>query len=102
MTTRSRCSWLVVVLAACAAKDERDDGGDFYMDDDLPAGNCMAGTGCATDGSGGDSTAASDATCESTQQCDVGRTCVATFDGDIGVFQCRSQCIVDFDETRWC
>jgi hypothetical protein len=99
MTPTSR--WLgLAVLAACKADSRESD--DFYMDDDVPAGNCMTGTGCATEGSDGDSTAASEATCESTLQCDVGQMCVATFDGDIGEFACSSTCIDDFDEERWC
>lgn len=100
MTTTRRWSYVLLVLAACASKDEG--AGDFYMDDDVPAGNCMTGTGCATDGSGGGSTAAGEATCESTLQCDVGQVCIATFDGDIGEFECSSTCIGDFDETHWC
>ena len=89
-----------LVLAACSAKDEDSD--DFYMDDDLPAGNCMTGTGCASEGSDGGSTAGGNGSCESTQQCAVGQMCTATFDGDIGEFECSSRCIEDMDEEHWC
>lgn len=99
--TTTRWSCLLLVLAACYAP-KSEDADDFYMDDDVPAGNCMTGTGCASDGSDGGSTAASEATCESTLQCDVGQMCVATFDGDIGEFECSSTCIDDMEEDRWC
>lgn len=99
MTTTTRWFCLLLALASCDKNDES--GTDAYMDDDVPAGNCMTGTGCATD-EGDDGSTASEATCESTLQCDVGQTCVATFDGDIGEFECRTECIEDMDEARWC
>ncbi|HET6586098.1 MAG TPA: hypothetical protein VFG69_21720 [Nannocystaceae bacterium] len=94
----TRWWWLLLVLASC---DSTDAGaGDDYIDEDLPAGNCMTGTGCATEDGG--SSDAPEGTCESTLQCDDGQRCVATFDGDIGEFECRTACIEDMDETRWC
>jgi hypothetical protein len=92
------CSGL---LSGCFAADSAE-GDDFYMDDDVPAGNCMTGTGCATDGSDGGSGGAGDGACESTLQCAAGLMCVGTFDGDIGAFECRNSCIDDMDEDRWC
>ena len=98
--------WLALVvvpgvLSGCFAADSAE-ADDFYMDDDVPAGNCMTGTGCATDEGDDGQGGGAGGTCESTQQCDVGQMCVATFDGDIGEFECSSACIPDMREDRWC
>ena len=104
--------WIAVsALAAGCDKQDRSAGADdLYMGDDVPSGHCMGETGpCDTDGdedAQGDSSGASPkpagGTCEATMQCDVGLTCMATFDGDIGEFECQSSCIEDEDESRWC
>jgi len=67
-----------------------------YMDDDVPAGTCedTEGDACETGGAG-------DA-CMSTQQCGGDFVCTATFNGDIGTFECQSACIPTMDETQWC
>jgi hypothetical protein len=97
---------LLVLLAATACDDDgRLESDDVYMDDDVPAGSCMTGTGddCDTEGTGDGATTNEVAgTCESTLECDDGEVCIATFDGDIGEFECRGSCIGDMDETQWC
>lgn len=104
--------WVAAIGLAMACDSERaaeNDNDDLYMDDDVPSGNCMGDTGpCDTDAMGdesdgsGTSSTPTGGTCESTMQCGVGDTCMATFDGDIGEFECQSSCIEDHDETRWC
>lgn len=89
------------VLSGCFAADSTE--ADDYMDEDLPAGNCMTGTGgCETEGDDASGGGAPAGTCQSTVECDAGQICVATFDGDIGEFECRSMCIDDMDDGRWC
>jgi hypothetical protein len=67
-----------------------------YMDDDVPAGTCedTEGEACETGGQG--------ETCMSSAQCGGDLVCAATFDGDIGTFECQSACIPTMDESRWC
>jgi hypothetical protein len=88
------------LLSGCFSADSAE--ADDYMDEDLPAGNCMTGTGCATEGGADASGGVPAGSCESTLQCDDEQICVATFDGDIGEFECRSMCIIDMDEDHWC
>jgi len=93
------------LATGCAMKDDAAGADDLYMDDDVPSGNCMGETGpCDTDteAGGDESSTPTGGACESTSQCSVGDTCMATFDGDIGEFECQSACIPDDDETRWC
>jgi hypothetical protein len=112
----------MALASACDQSDSSAGADDLYMDDDVPSGNCMGDTGpCDTDddddddGGNDDATAsgggAEDSgagatpvggTCEATMQCEFGLTCIATFDGDIGEFECQSSCIEDDDESRWC
>ena len=102
-----RGSTLLLVLVAATACAEKDDGlesDDVYMDDDVPAGSCMSesGGGCDTEAVGEASMGEVAGTCESTLECADGEACIATFDGDIGEFECAASCIGDMDETRWC
>lgn len=88
-----RLIWLCACLAAsgCGGKGLSD-----YMDDDLPAGNCedTDASLCETGGQGDQ--------CEDTQFCTGELICAASFDGDIGTFECQSACVETMDETRWC
>ncbi len=93
----------LLVVSAC--KEDARESDDLYMDDDVPSGSCMSDTGeCDTDSAASDdaSTAEVAGTCESTLECGDGESCIATFDGDIGEFECTASCIADRDETRWC
>jgi hypothetical protein len=73
------------------------------MDEDVPAGMCMSESGpCETSDSGGvDTNAGLGDPCSASGQCESG-ICSATFDGEIGEFECHTTCIPDFDEARWC
>ena len=103
---RGSARLVVFALAVgCGSKDDSIEADDVYMDDDVPAGSCMSESGddCDTEAVGGDaSTAEVAGTCESTLECGDGEVCIATFDGDIGEFECSASCIPDRDETRWC
>ncbi len=100
---------LATIGLAAACGDDLDSAGD-YVDDDVPSGSCMSESGDAdcdpdtmpADDDDGPVTAASDDECEGSIDCDAGEVCMATFDGDIGEFECRAACIPDRDETRWC
>jgi hypothetical protein len=100
---------LLVLLGLVACGDDSASG-DAYMDDDVPAGSCMTDTGeCDTDSSpfdeGGDdgpTTAENDDECNASLECGAGLSCMATFDGEIGEFECSAACIPDMDETLWC
>lgn len=83
----------------CAASDA---AGAEYIDEDFPPWSCdtdaMTGTGqpCEDGSSGG---AALE--CQGATDC-PGEFCAASFNGDIGPFECQSQCIGLLDDNRWC
>jgi hypothetical protein len=70
--------------------------GGTYMEDDPPAGTCedTDAAECETGGQGDD--------CASSAECGGNLVCGATFDGDIGRFQCQAACVPTMDESRWC
>ncbi len=86
------------VAVGCMASDEA--AGNEYIDEDFPPWSCdtdaMTGTGqpCETEGE-----PALD--CQSAEDC-PGEFCAASFNGDIGPFECQSQCIDLMDDNRWC
>lgn len=89
------------VLVACG---DDSSGGDIvtdteYIGEDLPAGNCGDTDEESCTSSGGD---AMPSGCQASSECPDGESCTAMFNGDIGAFACRSSCIDDMDETRWC
>ena len=88
-----RLIWMYVGVLAVGCGDSALTD---YMDDDVPAGTCedTEGDACETGGAG-------DA-CMSTEQCGGDFVCAATFNGDIGTFECQSACIPTMDETQWC
>lgn len=91
------CLFLTV---ACAAASDEAAGGE-YIDEDFPPWSCdtdqMTGTGQPCETSGGN--AALD--CQSASDC-PGEYCAASFNGDIGPFECQSTCIDILDDNRWC
>ena len=86
-----RWTWMCVLAIGCGDASLTD-----YMEDDVPAGMCedTEGDACDTGGEG-------DA-CTSTATCGSDFVCAASFNGDIGTFECQSACIPTMDETRWC
>jgi hypothetical protein len=94
-----RFALAVLASAACFAAQDSGAGGDTeYIPDDPPAGNCgePGEEPCETSG------IAPAGDCQASSECDAGLACSATFDGDIGRFECQASCIEDFDEARWC
>lgn len=94
---------MVAAVGGCSAGLEDASAGDTddFIDQDVPPGNCSAGTtsDCpepATTGSplGGP--------CIDTNDCAAGN-CIAPFiDGRVGDFTCVEQCIPLMDEGVWC
>lgn len=91
----------IIALASCFAPgaDSAGDASDTeYIPDDVPSGNCGETDNDACESTG---TGAADG-CVSTDQCADGLFCIASFDGEIGRFDCSLSCIADLDESRWC
>jgi hypothetical protein len=93
---------MVGLAAGCGGDDGSLVGDSGYMPDDPPAGICMSESGpCDTEADDASSGPGADE-CASSTECDAGLACTATFDGDIGEFECRAACIDDLDEASWC
>lgn len=89
-----------LALAGCGAANDAGGDGD-YMDDDLPMGNCSAGSGGACPADSGNVPAGFP--CGASQDCEGDLTCVAPFaDDEVGEFTCSAQCIPLEDEAWWC
>lgn len=87
---------VLLLLTGCMAADNLS--ADDYMEEDFPPWTCdTEGTTTGCD-STGDLTAPQ---CEGAQDC-PGEVCAASFNGDIGPFECQSQCIDAMDDNRWC
>jgi hypothetical protein len=88
----------IALLASCFAPAADIAGDTDYMPEDPPAGNCGETNNdpCTSTG-----VEAEDG-CSATLPCDAGLFCAASFDGDIGRFDCRDACVPDMDDTRWC
>jgi hypothetical protein len=90
----------MMLLASCfaPASDIAGTGDTEFDPDDVPSGNCGETNNdpCTSTG-----VEAEDG-CSATLPCDAGLFCAASFDGDIGRFDCRDACVPDMDETRWC
>lgn len=92
----SLCWLLLTAACACAFSDSL--AGAEYMDEDFPPWTCdtEGTTGeCATTGN------EPAASCQGTEDC-AGQVCAASFNGEIGEFECQSTCIDAFDDDRWC
>lgn len=88
-----------MALAGCSAADSAGGDGD-YMDDDLPMGNCSAGSGGSCPDTGN---VPAGFPCGGTLECTGDLACVATFqEGEVGEFTCSAQCIPNDDEAWWC
>ncbi len=88
-----------LALGSCFAPgaDSSNVSDSEYIPDDVPSGNCGE-----TDNDACTSSGAEQDGCAATEQCADGLFCIASFDGDIGRFDCSLSCIADMDETRWC
>jgi hypothetical protein len=86
-------------VVGCAMSDEA--AGGEYMDEDFPPWACetdaMSGTSEPCESSGGSAVLE----CVGPEDC-PGEFCAASFNGDIGPFECQSQCIALLDDNRWC
>ncbi len=82
----------------CAASDG-DLAGEEYMDEDLPPWSC--GTSGPTGTGPCESSGGPAPDCVDSAQC-MGEVCAASFDGEIGPFECQSSCIEPMDDQRWC
>jgi hypothetical protein len=101
MTRTFGWSCLSIVLIACDSNERTHAASDTeYIGEDLPAGNCgeTDDDEPCTSSSGG----AAPSGCQASTECEGEEICAAGFDGEIGSFACRSTCIPDLDETRWC
>lgn len=104
MTTHLKRATMVcaaLAIGGCGASDELS-AAEGYMPEDLPPWTCDtdASSGGGSESGCGDGTGDLDQ-CEGVGDCEVGY-CVAAFDGDIGVFECRASCIESMDENQWC
>lgn len=82
-------------MIGCSYSDAS--AGAEYVDEDFPP------TQCDTDGTtlGCESTGEAPASCEGTQMCADG-VCAASFNGEIGPFECRTACVPTMDDNAWC
>src|SRR5688572_13672441 len=90
-----------LLSSACAADASGAGEGDF-MDDDLPMGNCGAGsgTGSCPEDSGN---VPAGLPCTVSANCEGELACIAPFiDDDVGDFVCSATCIGLEDEAWWC
>lgn len=90
-------SLVLLTVAGCAADAL---SADSYMDEDHPPYGCDSEpTGpCGSSSDAGPQAGS----CQGGLDCDAGEFCAASFDGDIGQFECQSACIDAMDDTRWC
>jgi hypothetical protein len=96
---------IVALLASGCAMAEDAAGGatDDFIDMDTPPGNCSAGTGADPCPDPGTTGVPEGGACQQSSQCAPGSACIAPFiEGEIGEFECTSQCITVGDETAWC
>jgi len=91
-----RCSSLTLTLMLMSLAACSDSALSDYMDEDLPAGQCedTEGEACETGGAGDQ--------CNSSQDCGGDLVCGASFNGDIGTFECQAACVPTMDESMWC
>lgn len=91
-----------LLASGCAAGNDSAQGDtDDFIDQDVPPGNCSAGTTseCPEPGTGG---SPEGGPCIDSNDCANGN-CIAPFiDGQVGDFTCTMQCISLEDEGAWC
>lgn len=87
----------LLTIAGCAGDAL---SADSYMDEDHPPYGCDSEpTGpCGSSSDAGPN----GGSCQGGLDCANGEFCAASFDGDIGQFECQSACIESMDDTRWC
>lgn len=92
---------MAALTGACGDSKELANA-EGYMPEDLPPWTCDtdASSGGGSESGCGDGTGEVDE-CRSGDECQGGY-CVASFNGDIGVFACRQACIPSMDESQWC
>lgn len=95
---------VAVLVGGCAGDDSALFGAtDDYIDQDVPPGNCSAGTSAQPCPDPDSSGSPEGGACLESEHCADGNACVAPFEGgEVGPFTCTSQCIPIEDEGAWC